>query len=84
MGAFLQSICLLTEQLRELEERFIAWEASDVSRGDKEKAGEELREVGRRAIDLLDEVSQKLGCSLWSEVLSEVVASILDRQWTAE
>jgi len=67
-GAFLQTVCLFTEQLRDLESEFI-------SGGDTEKAGMDLREVGRRAVDLMDEVSLKLGSPLWTEVVSEVEES---------
>jgi len=51
-GSFLQSVCHLMEELKVLEEKF--------RRNPGEEAGDCLRQVSRRAMDLVDEACQ--GC----------------------
>jgi len=50
--AFHQAICLMIEQIKELEGRFRKSE-------EKEKVGDELRHVGRRAMELVDDACLK-------------------------
>eukprot|EP00092_Neocalanus_flemingeri_P035047 GFUD01038135.1.p1 GENE.GFUD01038135.1~~GFUD01038135.1.p1 ORF type:complete len:443 (+),score=177.57 GFUD01038135.1:147-1475(+) len=46
--AFHQAICLMMEQIKELEVKFMSGEQ-------KEEVGEQLRQVGRRAMELVDD-----------------------------
>ena len=43
---------------------------------EKEKAGIDLRDLGRRLIDIADEFVPKIGTPEWSRILSQTAANL--------
>ena len=60
---------MMTRELRHLESEFSFVKSDKVD--EKEKAGEDLRYMGRRLLELADEFVPQIGSAEWKKILAQ-------------